>query len=273
MAKDDAERSNGLLDALIKPIKLTPNVPPFERRPYNDGKKIIMPALPVLRGIAQRIIDGIDDHRHLKCARVLMTLTSSEADRRKLARGERVKSSARKVTPLMRMLAAPPAAPVTEAETKKQKADREKEEKVFGVLPGFDFLVDLQADLLKRAGALDGEVEGLRLAAALIDHELSHCGQKIAGTFVPRAELADFVADLGDAHEETCNDLTDDDGKVLVRYRVFGDDGRPAFVMRPHDLEEFAAVVGRWGRWHRQVGELVDQVIDYDRHRLPLAAQ
>jgi hypothetical protein len=169
---------------------------------------------------------------------------------------------------LHRLLAAGPA---DEAAAKKPKGEIDK--KLFGTLPGFDFVVTLQGDLLSRAGVHDGVEDGLRLALGLIDHELSHCGQKIGGTFVTQAELATFVKNLRDRHEETCLDVKDPDGRILVRERMIDEDGRPIFVSRDHDVEEFAGVVARWGKWCRQVGQLVDCVIEHDRQgQLPLKA-
>lgn len=59
---------------------------------------------------------------------------------------------------------------------------------------------------------------------ALVEHELYHCGQKRDGFGMPK----------------------------------FGQDGRPSFAIRGHDVEEFVGVVARYGVTDPSVAALVD---------------
>ncbi|NLF32744.1 MAG: hypothetical protein GX591_17865 [Planctomycetes bacterium] len=250
------------LEQLMKPLGLTPNVPEFNRQVYNDGKRAVGPACENLRHLAQNIIDAVEDHRHLRMAKILLLVESSEAAARKCARGEYFQwGRAYRATPIQRVLGASLA---TEAERKKPKGQAEKE--LDPPLPGFDFIVKLSGDFLTASGWFDGEARGVEAAAALIDHELLHCGVRIAGEFVERAKLATFVSTLKQLHVETCNDIQDDEGRILVRYEVW-DGARPVWKMRRHDLEEFHGVVARWGAWDRAVGRLVDVLVE--REKLP----
>lgn len=267
------ERSQKLLDKLLRTRGLTPNVPPFERQVYNDGKRAVAPAGKDLRALAQNIIDQVDEHRHLRTARVLLLVESSEATAKKLAKGERVCiGRAYRSSPIQRVLSSSLA---SEAEQKKPKGDTERRlsKELDPPLPGFDFIVKLCGDWLEMVGYFAGEESGIKSAAALIDHELLHCGVKIAGEFVERARLGAMVKDLGDLHVETCDDMQDDEGRILVRYQVRDEAGRFAWKLRQHDLEEFCGVVDRWGAWKRDVGELVDVVIKRkDSDAAPLLA-
>jgi hypothetical protein len=70
---------------------------------------------------------------------------------------------------------------------------------------------------------------------------------------------------MGVRHVETCEDITDSDDKVFVRYYVLSDK-KPApggyqFCMRKHDIEEFTSVAARHGSWERQLGRLVDVIV------------
>jgi len=262
------------LERLTRDRKLTPNVPPFERQVYQDGKRAVAAASAGLRAIGQNLIEDCDDHRHLRAARVLLLVESSEATARKLTQGERVViGRASKFTPVQRVLASSLA---DEAERKRPKSDPER--KLDPPLPGFDFLVKLSGDWLSTAGYHDGTTEGLCKAVALLDHELLHCGVRIAGEFVGRKELATRVENLGQRHVETCDDVQDDDGRILVRYQVLDSAGHFVWKMRRHDLEEFCGVVGRWGAWDRSVGRMVDVLVERDQAPLfdgdgPAAAQ
>jgi hypothetical protein len=250
------------LETLMRPRAVTPNVPEFNRQVYNDGKRAVGPASEKLRSLAQAIIDEVDDHRHLRMAKILLLVESSEATAKRAARGEYFTwGRACRATPLQRVLA---SALASEGERRRPK--REAEKALDPPLPGFDFIVKLSGDLLTAVGWFAGEESGAEKAAALIDHELMHCGVKIAGEFVEPAELATVGENLGPHHVETCDDIRDDQGRLLVRYQVW-EAGRPVWAMRRHEIEEFAGVVARWGAWDRAVGRLVDVIIE--REQLP----
>ncbi len=273
MAKRKAKLN---ISRLMRPRTVTPNVPPFKRRIYNEGNKCLSPAPEGLRHLAQNIIDEIDDHRHLRTARVLLLVVSAETTISKLRKGDRVKiGSARKCNSLMRVLGSEESDEVAIASRKTkpthaQKAADEASKKLTPPLPGFDFLIEISGDWLMAVEYYDGTEAGIAKALALLDHELLHCGVKIAGQYVERKRLATMVKGLGDLHVETCDDIHDDKGRVLVRYQV-KEGGRFVWAIRKHDIEEFCGVVGRWGPWKRDVAQLVDVIID--RKEAPLFAE
>jgi hypothetical protein len=139
-----------------------------------------------------------------------------------------------------------------------------------------DFIIRLNGDWLHAVGwpagrngkkAEPGTRNPEDLALAQIDHELCHCGAKIAGEFVKPADLAGFVEGLGDDHIETCQDVKRDKA-VLVRYYWRGESGGYAWVLRKHDVEEFHGVIERHGAWDSQLMRLVDVLVE--REDLPL---
>jgi hypothetical protein len=262
-----------LLKAVLKPRALTPNVPPLDRQMYSDGKRILAPAPANLRAIAQGIIELVHEHRHLRAARVALLVERSESTADKLAAGQRVViGRARKCGPMERLLSAPPAPAAQEkaAAGKKPSSAEMADASLVSGLAGMDFIVKLSGDWLTACGFGDGTTEGLQAAAALIDHELAHCSTRIAGEFVKRAELASYVVSLGELHVETCDDIQNDKGEVLVRYMVREPGGSYRWALRRHDLEEFCGVVARWGAWDRSVGRMVDVLVHRDGPALPL---
>ena len=254
------------LSKLMRTRELTPNVPPFERQVYNDGKRAVAPATQELRSLAQNIIDETHEHRHLRSAKVLLLVESSESIAKRLAKGERITAGkAFRSSPIQRVLASSLASEAERRSPRKLKS--EAEQKMDAPLPGFDFIVKLSGDWLTRAGYFAGEESGIRKALALIDHELSHCAVKIAGEFVDRGRLAGMVKDLGEFHLETCDDIKDDKNRILVRYQVCDvTSGKKqyAWKLQMHDLEEFCGVAQRWGAWYRELGRLTDILVQRD---------
>jgi hypothetical protein len=240
-----------LREKLLEPLGRTPNVLALECEPFNDGRKSLEIANGILRSIAQQCIAQIHEHRHLKQARVLLVVERSEAAGKKLEAGERVQiGKASKASPRDKLL----TAVIDQRRTRQAKLD------VAAETPAAerpDFVVKLNGNWLEMVGAEDGDEDGLAKAAALVDHELSHCGVKLAGKFLAEDAVEKFVEELGDKHVETCQDVTRE-GKCLVRFWWTDKSGGVKFCMRKHDLEEFCGVVERHGRWDRAIGKLVD---------------
>jgi len=229
---------------------MTKNVLALESAGFDDGKTVWAVACAGLRAIAQNLIDHVDDHAHLQGAKILLLVKSSEAQKAKLAKGDRcVIGKASRANPQLKLLS---------------RIGRGMEQMA-------DFVVWLNGDWLDGVGATDdrgsecelgGLTDGLRSAIALIDHELMHCSAKIAGEFVQPDELDAFVQDLGKSHIETCKDITKPDGSVLVRYYAKNKAGGYDFKMRRHDVEEFSGVVERHGAWDRCLRRLVDVIVE-----------
>jgi len=221
--------------------KQTPNILAIDSPGCDDGKKQLYVAGPMLRSIAQNIIDNIPEHRHLKQANILLLIRYADATAKKLKDGERVViGRAAKASPRDKLLAA------IGVKTENQP----------------DFVVWLSGDYLDGIGATDkGECtdneEALKTVVALIDHELLHCGAKIAGAFVKDGLLDGYVQELDKLHIETCTDVASPDGAILVRFYSMKDN-KYTFMMRKHDIEEFHGVAGRHGPWDRQLGRLID---------------
>ncbi|MFA7455672.1 MAG: putative metallopeptidase [Desulfobulbaceae bacterium] len=203
--------------------------------------------------LCQLIIDRVDDHRHLREARVLLLVKTNPADWKKQEKGERlVCGKASKANPLMRLLS---------------RQERKAATPV-------DFVVWLNGVWLEAweivetdehgRMALVAEGEALRKVTALIDHELAHCGAKICGKF-KSPDLIKLEKDaLGEDLVEVCEDVTDEDGNVLVRYYK-KDAGRFVWCMRKHDLEEFVGIAGRHGAWAKNLKDLVDELVKSEK--------
>ena len=224
------------LKKLCKKRAATPNVLGPEVPPWSDGKKTLAVAAESLRAIAQNCIEQIHEHRHLKTARILLLVEASEAAAKKLDQGERiVAGKAGKATPRDKLLS---------GQGQKERAD---------------FVVKLSGTYLERV-AEEHPDQTDRMTAALIDHELLHCGAKIAGKFVDPEELELFVQNRGDDWLETCRDVEDEEGKILVRFYARDKEGSFVWKMRRHDVEEFEGVAARHGAWDRHLGRLIDEL-------------
>lgn len=202
--------------------------------------------------VAQYLISQVDDHRHLKNAQILLLLKFSPAQEKKLSGGQRyVIGKAAKANGQMRLLS---------------RIGK-------GTKPPADFVVWFNGDWMAELGLVEIEEDGtlvsrlkeadgesLARCAALIDHELSHCGAKICGEFVAVKELDGFVQDLGVRHVATQHEFTDETGRVLVRFYKTKSAGGYEYCMRKHDVEEFNSVASRHGPWNPQLGSLVDEL-------------
>ena len=217
-----------------------PNVIAPPRQPWQDGERRLWVDTCLCRSLAQGLIDTLDDHVHLREARLCVLLRTG------------LKANADGLLELGRASKAAPR-------------DRVGFE-------GADFLVEINADAwAERPGETEAEMGRRRLA--LLDHELMHCGVTIAGSWVPPTALASFVEDLGGDHVETTDEV-DGRGRTLVRYRkrrgplkCGADDyhGQPlAWRCRKHDAQDFTDVVARWGPWEPGVRRLYDELVNVD---------
>lgn len=230
------------LTKLTKSRKKTPNIlaPPAE--PAETGKRLMVAGAEI-RGIAQNIIEAVTEHRHLAAgpAMVLMLIERCEAIKKKMLAGERVVwGTTQKADAKVRLLGG-----VCDRVGGSEAARP-------------DFVITLNGDWLD---LIADDAERQLKTAALIDHELLHCGAKIAGRFVPPAVVDDEVERLGADHIETRDDFHNEQGDVLVRYYHRDDDDALTWKLRKHDVEEFHGVVNRYGAWDRCLATLVDVLI------------
>ena len=239
------------LDKLIR-VRKTPNVPDLHRSTLYETSKTTGPACPELRRLCQGVINGIPDHAHLRFAQIGLLVEYSDATAKKIKKRDRITAgTARRISGLVRMLTSNTDAPKLDDTPRPA---------------GVDFIVTISGDWLTSIGFEEGcgDVDVYRPILALIDHELMHCGIKIGGKFVAEKDVEKYVGALGDRHIETCMQVRDDDGKVLVRFEMWDDEKHPVFILRKHDIEEFCSVVARWGKYHPAVGELVDVLVTDD---------
>jgi len=235
------------------PNIIAPAVPPTE-----TGNETIGPACLELRQIAQGLIDVVREHRHLQDARILLLVVEKPAMEKKLAEGKQVSiGKAAKARTLDRLLSS--VKTLDDWRLDDDGVEQAHYERA-------DFIIQLNGDWLEAIGwpLTDGSED---IALAQIDHELCHCGAKIAGEFIKPAELAERVEALGDDHIETCEDVVRD-GAILVRYYWRGESGAYKWATRKHDVEEFHGVVERHGAWDSQLTKLVDVLVE--REDLPL---
>lgn len=236
-----------LFEKLTK-VRPTPNVLAVDTPGYDDGKKRLIVADKTLRAYAQNIIMNINEHRHLKGAKILLLVQLTESGREKLEAGEKVVIG------------------------KASKANLK--EKILSCIGGdnkmtADFVVVLNGDWLHAVHMTDDDGVSLDIATdeakrstiALIDHELCHCSAKIAGEFVAQNKLDDFIKELGERFIEKCSDITNEKDEVMVRYYFADKMGAVIFKMRRHDLEEFTGVVERHGAWDNSVKRFVDVIV------------
>lgn len=201
----------------------------------------------MLRAVAQNLIDTCPELRHLRGARILLLVRSAEADARKLESGQgRVHlGKAARASGMVRFLSGLGLASLATAEPA-------------------DFVVWLSGVWLEDHGWRSGvrAPTGLgsrRAIAALMLHELCHCGARVAGTFIDEAGLDGFVQSLGLRYIETRTEIRDEEGAVLVRYYDVRD-GAYVWQIRHHDVEEFYEVIERFGAWDQAMNRLVDVV-------------
>jgi hypothetical protein len=208
----------------------------------------IMPADKRIQDLTQAIIDSVDDHKHLRKARILVLIKQSDSAAKKLEDGQRVVCGhAQKASSRFKAIMASTLSVSCKDKKKTLTAD---------------FILTLSGDYLDLIGALcDGgdlvDCPGVRRAAALIDHELCHCSAIIAGKNVPLSEKEPTLNELGDAFLDTSE--PDSDGFVFIRYYKLKND-RFQWKMRKHDLEEFAGVVERNGAWCPAVRKMEDVI-------------
>lgn len=206
-----------------------------------QGSTVWKPACVGLVRLCQSVIDRVDEHRHLRSYRVLLLVKDAPADEKKLDKGDRVIAG----------------------KAAKNNAAAKMLSRRFSKEPA-QFLVWLSDVWLKRHGILKldkgidtlqtEDPEAVKRATALIDHELLHCGAKIVGKFVDPKKVDDYVKELDTLHIETRSDVTDQDGKVLVRYYKTPFE----WCMRHHDIEEFRGILKRHGDWALKLKDLVD---------------
>lgn len=220
---------------------------PASAEPLRVGGVVWQGAVDELLRLCQAVVDTVDEHRHLRQARILLLMRYAEKDEGAFKTGGRVHlGKAGKANPMARMLS-------RQAKT-----------------PPADFVVWLNAAWLERIGILyrDEKENWLfdadqprRQAVALIDHELSHCGAKIVGKYIAPDNLALQQKDLGPDLIEVREDITDADGNVLVRF--YKRDGRDySWCIRKHDVEEFTEVVSRHGAWKSDLKDLCDELVE-----------
>ncbi len=226
-----------LFTEFTKPRKKTTNILALNTPGWSDDKVKIVVADEEIRAMAQNIIDCVGEHKHLKAARILILVVHADAVRKKLEAGEWVSiGKATKAKPRDRVLA-----------------------RLAGDKVEMDFCITLCGDWLDTLNLMTEE--GLKSLAGLIDHELCHCGAKMAGEFVHIDSVDGYVDDLGkDRHVETCMDVKNDDDEVLVRY-YHTKNGDYQFLVRKHEVEEFNGVARRHGPHTRQLARLIDVMV------------
>ena len=226
-----------LFAKFTKPRKKTTNILALATPGWSDDKVEIVIAGDEIRAMAQNIIECVAEHKHLRAARILILVVHADSIRKKLEAGEWVSiGKAGKAKPRDRVLA-----------------------RLAGDKVEMDFVITLAGDWLDTLNLMTAE--GLKSLAGLLDHELCHCGAKIAREFVHIDSVDGYVEDLGkDRHAETCKDIRNDDDFVLVRYYVTKD-GDYQFCMNKHEVEEFNGVACRHGGYTRQLARLGDVLV------------
>ncbi len=227
-----------LFAELTKPRQKTTNILALKTPGWSDDKVKIVVAGEEIRAMAQNTIDCVGEHKHLKAARILILVKHDGAVKKKLEAGERVSiGKATKARPRDRVLA-----------------------RLAGDKVEIDFVITLAGDWLDTLNLMTEE--GLKSLAGLIDHELCHCGAKMAGEYVHIDSVDTYIEEIGkDRHVETCHDVKNADGFVLVRY-YHTKDGDYQFLMRKHEVEEFNGVARRHGPHTRQLARLIDVLVD-----------
>jgi hypothetical protein len=217
------------IDRLMRSRDETPNVVamPHESTYVDVG---LHPAPKAVREMAQNLIDDVHDHRHLRrmCVAILAEYKQAEPKPGKRTRC----GSARKT------------GKVTAA---------------CGVTA--QFVLTINWDMWQSLSS--------HRRLALLDHELSHCSTPTIGVVVPAEKVDEEI------EKHRCPELGLDDPLVARGPWGDGDDqrvllvlydlskyGRP--VVRKHDVEEFAAVAGRWGPWTHDLAVMCDEMRRYE---------
>ena len=226
-----------LFEKFTQPRKKTKNILALDTPGWSDDKTRIVVAGDEIRAMAQNIIDAVSEHKHLRAARILILVKHADSARKKLEAGEWVSiGKATKAKPTDRVLA-----------------------RLAGDKIEVDFVVTLCGDWLATLNLMTED--GQKSLAGLLDHELCHCGAKIAGEFVHIDSVDGYIEEIGkDRHAETCRDVKNDDGFVLVRYYQTKN-GNYQFLIRKHEVEEFSGVASRHGPHTRQLGRLIDVLV------------
>ena len=228
-----------LFDKITKPRKKTTSILALDTPGWSDDKTEIVVADEMVRGMAQGYIDVVDEHRHLKAARILILVVHSDAVKKKLDAGEFVSiGKAGRANARDRVLA-----------------------RLAGDKIEMDFVITLCGDWIDTLNL--ATEEGLKALGAWLDHELCHCGAKTAGEFIHYDSIDGYVQDLGKRHVETCMNVKNADGFHLVRFYLTKD-GDYQFCMRNHEVEEFNGVAMRHGAHTRQLGRLIDVMVKSD---------
>lgn len=219
---------------------------PANPEPMAAGSNVWEGACRGLVQLCQGVIDRVDEHRHLRSARILLLTRHSEKDEKALETGGRLHlGKGGKTNPMQRLLSRTAKAPEA------------------------DFVIWLNAAWLEHIGILSMSEKGSwifnldaprRQAVALLDHELRHCGAKIVGKYIAPDLIELQKKDLGPDLVEVREDLTDEHGNVLVRYYK-KDGGRYVWCVRKHDVEEFTDVVTRHGAWKSDLEALCDELV------------
>ncbi len=229
-----------LFTKFTKARKQTKNILALDTPGWSDDKVAIVVAGDEIRAMAQNIVECVDEHKHLRAARILILVVHAGAVKKKLEAGEWVSiGKAGKANPRDRVLA-----------------------RLAGEKIEMDFVITLAGDWLDTLNLMTEE--GLKSLAGLLDHELCHCGAKMAGEFVHIDSVDGYIEEIGkDRFSETCMDVKNDDDEVLVRY-YHTKNGNYQFLMRKHEIEEFSGVASRHGAHTRQLGRLIDVLVKSD---------
>ncbi len=217
----------------------TPNVLALDGADYDDGKRSLAVAPAEMRRTAQQIIDATDEHRHLKMggACILLMVERAAGVAGKLTAGERVSiGKAWKARPRDKVLAGLAGKDAARV----------------------DFLIKLSGDWLALVAEAEGAEGALGKLAALIDHELCHCGAKVAGEFLEPEKVPERRRALGEDLIEVRDDFRDAEHRCLIRYYARTKDGELTWKLRKHDVEEFHGVIARRGAWCTPLSKLVD---------------
>ncbi len=226
-----------LFKKFTQPRKKTTSILALDTPGWSDDKTKIVVADEEIRAMAQNIIDCVAEHKHLRGARILILVKHNDAVRKKLAAGEWVSiGKAVKAKPRDRVLA-----------------------RIAGDKIEMDFVITLSGDWLDTLNLMTED--GLKSLAGLLDHELCHCGAKTAGEYVHVDSVDGYVEKLGkDRYVETCQDVKNADGFLLVRFYVTKS-GDYQFCIKKHEVEEFNGVARRHGAHTRQLGRLIDVLV------------